>query len=270
MAKVRIETRGAKHGRCNICGQMGPLTEDHTPPKGCVKPRQVEVQSLLRKLTLAKAGPGSRFSQNGLKYRTLCARCNNSLLGGTYDPALIEFAASIKGVAETRLALPNVLRVAGVPGRICRSVVGHLSAQGVDRYLKGAETELIAAYILSEAEPLPASISIGCWLYPYQSTVVVRDAAYLDLGSNNPFAIWLLKFYPVAFYVAWNADWFGGDSVTRLDRLCVSTPEARVEIPITIRPTMPQHWPEAPSESSVLAFGREAVTVEQRTPRARR
>lgn len=29
--------KGPKVGRCNICGEVGPLTEDHVPPKGVTR-----------------------------------------------------------------------------------------------------------------------------------------------------------------------------------------------------------------------------------------
>lgn len=33
------QTRGPQVGRCNICGEVGPLTVDHCPPKGWAGPR---------------------------------------------------------------------------------------------------------------------------------------------------------------------------------------------------------------------------------------
>ena len=42
---------------------------------------------------------------------------------------------------------------------------------------------------------------------------MVRDAAYANLAGGAPFAAWLLKFFPIAFIVAW-------DSPKKLDALC--------------------------------------------------
>lgn len=109
-----------------MCGESGPLTEDHTPPKGCYKPTQVEIQSLLRRLSNTAEGKRSRFSQNGVKYRTLCHRCNNTLLGATYDPEFISFVNHVAALFNSQIALPEVLSVPGQPQAILRSLLGHI------------------------------------------------------------------------------------------------------------------------------------------------
>lgn len=76
---LQMVTRGAQSGMCNICGDDGPLTEDHTPPKGCVRPTAMELQHVTHRLHAGKAIKTK--AQDGVKYRTLCARCNNTLLG---------------------------------------------------------------------------------------------------------------------------------------------------------------------------------------------
>jgi hypothetical protein len=72
---VLIVTKGPKEGRCNICGEEGKLTEDHTPPKGCIKIKQVELHHIIQHLNAEQPQSKGRISQNGVKYRTLCARC---------------------------------------------------------------------------------------------------------------------------------------------------------------------------------------------------
>lgn len=44
--------------------------------------------------------------------------------------------------------------------------------------------------------PLPDWINVYYWVYPYQTQIVVRDCAYLDLRIGKPFVVWLLKFFP--------------------------------------------------------------------------
>jgi len=68
----RILTRGPKVGVCNICGTEVRLTEDHTPPKGCVRVTQVEMKGIVELLAAELPGKRRRVSQNGVKYRTLC------------------------------------------------------------------------------------------------------------------------------------------------------------------------------------------------------
>ena len=202
--KLSIATQGAKNGQCNICGEVGRLTEDHTPPKGCYKPTKVELQSLVRRLSATAKGRRPRLSQNGAKYRTLCHRCNNTLLGATYDPPFIQFVNQISTLLRSSLVLPETVSVVGQPQAIMRSLIGHLSAQGVDRYRKGPQTDGLRDYILDSSLPLPTPLRVFYWAYPHRSHVIVRDAVYIDLGVGQPFAIWFQKFFPVAFMVTWD------------------------------------------------------------------
>lgn len=258
---MRIATRGSKSGQCNICGEVGPLTEDHTPPKGCVRPRQVELQSLLRRLSDTQLGPKSRFSQNGVKYRTLCHRCNNTILGARYDPALIDFVNRVSVVLRSQLALPRELALGGRPQAISRAVIGHLSAQGVDRYRKGPLTEAVRDYFLDPSLPLPEPLRVFYWAYPHQSQVLVRDAAYIHIGEGKPFALWFMKFFPVAFMVTWDDVGRLPYPVSSFDAWRMAEVEAETELPLSLHPLPPDHWPEAPTDHSVLAFGQQAINV---------
>jgi hypothetical protein len=125
MAPSRIQTHGPRVGRCNICGTSGPLTEDHTPPKGCYPPTAVELHSVVTRLNRDADGAGKpRLSQNGVKFRTLCGRCNNGLLGSDYDPPLIRFVGTLRQAAavmstqlgqfvyRTQKALRPIIKVA--------------------------------------------------------------------------------------------------------------------------------------------------------------
>ncbi len=259
--KLTISTRGPKSGQCNICGAVGPLTEDHTPPKGCYKPTQVEIQSLLRRLSNTTEGPKSRFSQNGVKYRTLCKHCNNSLLGAKYDPPFIEFVNGASEVLRSTVFLPSTLNIRGQPQAIMRSLLGHLAAQGVDRYRKGPHTEAFRDYILDDSLPLPPSLRVFYWAYPHRSHVMARDAAYLDISTGAPFGIWFLKFFPIGFMLTWDTTNPLPFPVQSFEPWRHADYSASVELPFQLSPVPPEHWPEAPTDQSILAFGREAIDV---------
>src|SRR5438128_1702584 len=130
-----INTRGPREGKCNICGESGRLTEDHTPPKSCRGVTGAEMHAL--HLMVAGAPPlRGRHFRNGPSYRTLCAHCNNGLLGAVYDPALAYFCAEVRRATNTRIALPDEIFVDIQPQLVMRSVLGHLAAMGVGRYKK--------------------------------------------------------------------------------------------------------------------------------------
>ncbi|MCR4345817.1 MAG: hypothetical protein NUV55_01230 [Sulfuricaulis sp.] len=256
---MRIETRGPKEGVCNICGTYGPLTEDHTPPKGSIRVSQVEMRHITGLLSTGKADREFRLSQNGVKYRTLCARCNNTLLGANYDPAFIDFTSQIGAFLKSSLALPPTMNVKAKPQKIMRSVLGHISAQGVDRYKKGPNTEPLRDYILDPSAPLPAAINIYYWIYPFQRQVLVRDCALSDLKVGQPVVIWLMKFFPVTFMVTWNEPAGYAFRVPILSTHRTLGINGEVELPIPLRPIVHEFWPQAPTQYSFLLYGQEAI-----------
>jgi len=264
---VLIVVRGPRIGACNICGEVGTLTEDHTPPKGCLRPTQVEIRHISNLLSADEASTRGYRSQNGVKYRTLCQRCNNSLLGARYDPAFIAFVNEIGQFLKSSLHLPPALTVRGQPQAILRSLLGHISAQGVDRYQKGPLTEPIRDYILDESKPFPEGLCAYYWAYPHRYHVMVRDAAFLDIPSGNPFSIWLLKFFPVAFLVTWGRPTYLEYMPQPFEPWRNSPFAHEVEMPIALRPAIPAFWPDAPTDRSILAYGLEAVHAESITKR---
>ena len=76
-----------------------------------------------------------------------------------------------------------------------------MAAQGVDRYAKGAITEHLRDYFIDETLPLPIIFNVYYWVFPYKGQVLVRDCAFVDLKVKEPVAIWLAKFFPIAFMV---------------------------------------------------------------------
>lgn len=200
---LTIVTRGAKVGQCNICGDIGKLTEDHTPPKGC----------------------------------------NN-----------------IGNILKSQLIFPNVVSIKTKPQRVMRSLLGHLSAQGVDRYHKDALTALIRDYFLDETRHLPESLKIYFWLYPDKHQIIIRDCGYADIRVNDHVLIWLLKFYPVAFLVTFNEPNsfnFAADSLSiwRNEQI-----DYEVDVPIDLKNFPPVLWPEVPTNKyTCRVYGREAV-----------
>lgn len=259
---ILFATRGPKNGQCNVCGDYGPLTEDHTPPKGCLKPTQVELRHIVHLLSNEPTKERGRFSQNGVKYRTLCHGCNNTRLGTRYDPAFISFVNGVGDFLKSSLLLSPVVKVRGQPQAILRSLLGHMSAQGVSRYLKGPLTETIRDYFLDTSKPLPDGLRAFYWAYPYRPHVMFRDAAYLDIRSGSPFTMWMLKFFPIAFLLAWDEPKGLAYPIESFEPWRSVPYSTVVDMPITLRPIPPMYWPEAPTEKSMLIFGQEAMYVQ--------
>lgn len=256
---VLISTRGPKTGTCNICGVHGKLTEDHTPPKGCIRIGQVEMHHVVEHLAAERSAVKGRLSQNGVKYRTLCAECNNRFLGTEYDPVFIDFVNTIGQVLRSRLELPNPIRINTKPQRVMRSLLGHLAAQGVDRYKKGGITEPLRDYFLNPAEPLPSSLNIYCWPFPFNDHIMARDCSITDLKVGKPVAIWFLKFFPIAFLVTINEPPGYTFHATELSTWRSLEIDGECEIPLEIKSIQHQRWPEAPTKTSIIMYGQEAI-----------
>jgi hypothetical protein len=262
---MRIRTRGPAHGRCNICGDQGPLTEDHTPPKACRAITAGEISSLHDKLSAAgEKWNAPRHTQSGVTYKSLCRRCNVDLLGVKYDPALTDMCNQVRAVASSLLTLPATIAIDIAPGAVLRSVVGHMAAQGVERYQKGALTESIRAYILDDVLPLPASLRMYYWFYPFRRQVLVRDAALIHLGRSEPFAFWLMKFFPLAFFLTIDESPAPTYTMHNFDLDRDALPDQRRRAYLQLRPLIHPLLPESPDDGTALLYGEQAITAEPR------
>jgi hypothetical protein len=259
MSRRLVRTRGPKTGQCNTCGDVGELTEDHSPPKSCVRPTGVQIRHIIHLLSDQGVTEKGRISQNGVKFRTLCRRCNSELLGSRYDPALAAFTRGVATVLASSLYLPDVINVPGRPQLIMRAVYGHLAAQGVERYLKGPDTEALREAFQNPEVPMPATLRFYYWLFPHQGCVLFRDAAISDLQTRNTAAIWLFKFFPVSFMLAWETTERPMFSLNLLSQWSNLPPDEEVDIPMPLRSVPSRHWPEAPTDTSIVVYGEEAM-----------
>ncbi len=254
-----IATRGPKLGRCNICGEEAELTEDHTLPKGCKNIGQVELHHIIEHLNIERTSRKGRLSQNGVKYRTLCGRCNNSVLGTRYDPVFISFVNDIGNFLRSGLHLPRIMTVRTKPQKVMRALLGHLCAQGVGRYEKGPLTEPLKEYFLDDTRTLPDALKIYFWPYPFKHHVMARDCGYLDIRLHDTVVVWFLKFFPVAFLVTINEPASFQFSYASLSSWGRDKLEYEVDIPVDFRNIPNEYWPEAPTDNSVILYGPEAI-----------
>lgn len=265
----RIATLGHATGHCNICGVYGKLTADHSPPKGCASPTKIEVSHVVAGLTRQPtAAASARILQNGLSYKTLCANCNNNILGAKYDPTLIEFSKKARVLLTATPWVPDLLSIPTQPQKLMRAVLGHLCAIGVDRYRKGPKTEVIRDYLLEDRFPFPEGLDLYYWAYPFGRQVLVRDGGLIGL-TEEPFMFWLLKFYPVAFMITWDVAKpidFGAHNLSHWRHADIET---AAELPFRVRPLIHEYFPEAPTQHAAVMYGDNAVTGNIMLPRTR-
>lgn len=256
---TRIITRGAKIGRCNVCGAHGPLTEDHIPPKGVSRLGQVAMMHVTDLLSIRRPNKSTRYSQNGVKYRTLCKRCNNERLGLGYDPALIEFTRQVRSYLDSALYLPAQMSFRTQPNRLVRCIAGHLLAQGVGEHRGGTMIEAMTDYFLDEGQPFPPGLKLYYWLYPYTDQVIVKGAG-LSLNYWKSFAVFmLLKFFPLSFLFVQDEPPEWQLPFARLDTLLSERIDDEAWLPVGFSDLPPQRWPEAPGDTGMILYGDGAV-----------
>ncbi len=266
----RLLQFGSKFGTCNICGTDGPLTNDHTPPKGCVRPTVVQVKALIDAVALdANEKTVVARSSNGVKYRTICSDCNNRKLGGNYDKALIRFTNAVAEIVSSPLALPSTVSIEIEPQKVMRAVFGHIAAVGVNRYQKGPHTEYLRDWFSSGMGPLPGTWKLFCWLYPNRTQILARDWAALDIDSDLPreqriFPMWFMKFFPLGFMFTMNqtpglclrglaANAKGWVNLTELTDFGSLPPNSVATVNLSIRPAIHVEWPQKAAEGWIIA-----------------
>jgi hypothetical protein len=226
----------------------------------------MEMQHVVARLAADKAIKSK--ANHGVKYRTLCARCNNALLGGRYDPALINFVNQVSRLLASSLSLPTTIPVPAQPDLIIRSVWGHLAAVGVDRYLKGPDTEAWRDWFLDDAATVPAGAKFYYWLYPYRRQVLMRDAGVTNLRDHTQALFWAMKFYPLAFAVWMPAKGAPEMPMRDFGYYRTSNPDDVVDVLIDMLPVPHELTLEAPDgDFQAIMVGRDAIVADARPPR---
>lgn len=253
-----VNTRGPKEGHCNICDDFGPLTEDHVPPKGTLLIRQADLFHIIELLNAEAPGSKCKFRhmQSGVNFRSLCGRCNNSLLGAEYDPALIEFSNTVTQFLKTAVSVPELSMVEVNPGRISRAVIGHLFAVGIERRERTPMLKAAEEFFLSTAVPLSEGVEIYYWVYPYRRQVAIRDGALLtDFFKSPPIVFWCLKYFPLGFIVTWGNDQPKRVRLPKLRDFMLHGGDHPAKIPVSFKGFPHQSWPEAPESKGAVLYG---------------
>lgn len=229
------------------------MTWDHVPPQGGIELKPVEQQLVFDRLTAGAKDRVFTISQNGVKFRTICANCNNFWLGKKYDPALNEFTLTTGRLLQTTIHLPPLINVRARPTAITRAILGHLLAAKtqIDDVVTDRE---IRSFFFEEDAPIPDSIHIFYWIYPYTSIVIVRDIAMPAergrFGESGFFSI--LKYFPIAYLVTDLQSYEGLAELTTFRDLKSSE---FADIPIPLQRIKHPAWPEMVDDHNFVMGG---------------
>jgi len=242
-----------KIDRCNICKIIKTLSWDHVPPQGGIVLSSVEIKNIFL-LLAGKQNNQFRISQNGVKYRTICSDCN-SKIGRDFDPTLNEFNDTLTKYIQSQLILPQILFIKTKPIRLIKAVLAHLTVAklNVD---KVTFDETVRRIIFDESAEIPDDINIFYWIYPYDTTIIMRDFSVASiLGDYSSFSFChLLKYFPIAFIVSDKKEFRGLNSLTKFKTFDL---DEEIELPIDLKQVKEYDWPEKVDDSNIVFMSAE-------------
>lgn len=192
--------------RCNICGKVAKLSWDHVPPKCCNNSLKVKINSFLEGPPDDTSKDFIKEFQNGVKYRSICNQCNNSLLGGRYDKELEKFTQLVDRNLTTNVILPNSINIKINANMVCRAICGHFLA-AKNFFDKSIKEQHIREYVLNENLCPPENFKLLYWIYPYSTIFVMRDFFVKSNNEGYPCPdgiISLMYSFPIGYLLVYN------------------------------------------------------------------
>ena len=252
-----VKFKRGKAGLCNLCLRTQPLTWDHVPPKGTVGVSERESRSIFGAMTQGDPTEQFPISQSGVKYRTLCADCNNRLLGAELDPIYAQFARDLGLYLKSRLSFPAYVAITTRPQRLARAVFGHIVAANADVGRTHFD-DTVRGFIHDFSQPMPSSLNLHYWVYPHEHQVLLRDfgmSAHRDRFVDTGYCQ-LLKSFPIAFLAS---DLPQYDALPNLADFRDAGIDDDVTLQIRLSPAQPFHYPEWNGERTLIVCSSSTV-----------
>jgi len=174
-------------GKCNICGNEAKLTWDHVPPKFCYNSDKTIYNNIFKE-TRSFEDKFNKFniSQNGIKFKSICAECNNNLLGRNYDTELMLLVDKIKEFVYSDSTQVNGRIYINVKiNKVVRAIIGHLLAakENFDDCLIDVK---LREYLLNPSALPPKDMQLLWRIYPYSAILLIRDISTKRVTINKP------------------------------------------------------------------------------------
>lgn len=191
---------------------------------------------------------GRRFS-GGLRFRTLCAECNNGL-GGKEDKAIGSFFTEVRKLLESSLLLTPIVKVSVKPNLIYKGLLAHL----VSANDNGVPTQFdkIARDIYFGRSP--PSLNLFFWVHLGPSVFLMREAflaQFSPVVTVEP--VQVLKFYPLGFMFT-SMKWFCG--LPNIRMYLSAKDDEQVDVPVNLM-LWENHpvWPILPKDNGAVFLG---------------
>ena len=224
---------------CNICRKESVLSDDHVPPKGVLFNKVVWMDNFGKQFQKDDGKPRIRFSQNGIRFKTICHSCNNKL--HDYDRKLAEFSRSIHNELINNLNNPqfNEVEVECYPNAVMRSMLGHLLSAKVETDDVVID-ESIRSIIFDESKSIPEKVNVYYWFYPYANVRIARDFVRFFSNTQCGFNS-VIKFPPVGFLIT---DLTNIRGLENFHEFKDKNPNYKTKIKLMLRPFNCEGWPE--------------------------
>lgn len=222
-----IKVKREATDRCNICGKVMKLTWDHVPPKAITEGVAVNVNRLFD--GVPKDDNCEAVYNKGIKFRSICSNCNNTLLGFN-DKCYLEFTRNINSLLNNESRPP--LFVEMQISKLCKAVLGHMLAakDSYDEYC--IIDKSIREYLLAKISR--PDCKLYYWIYPYDTVNVLRDVSVVN--TNNAIVpkgtISVIACFPVGFLLTDSDGYMPG--LVDLISLITDNEEDTVRIPVNI------------------------------------
>ena len=201
----RIKNVRIKEGYCLICGSYGELTMDHVPPRGAITVSKIEQKHIVEMIGADNIKLKGIKSQNGSRFKTICANCNNKIIGNNdqeVSSVIKELNTKIKKHFSDFHSIYNSVSVRFNPVRFCRAMIGHiLSATTVNHCRKEPVNSPyftpLQDFVLGNDNALNDTHDIYYWFYPNE--MHLSSKMILFYNDGNYCVISILSFFPIAF-----------------------------------------------------------------------
>lgn len=243
-----LTVRGT-HGPCALCGHYSKLTENHVPPEAVGNYDSWLAQSYMT----ATASDqelffGRRFS-GGVRFRTLCEPCNNSL-GGSEDKALVAFYNQVRSLVSSPIRLPPVMQVAAKPNLILRGLLAHIASANDDGIPTQFDNEARDIFFKKRSLRL-SSWNMFYWLYLREEMFLMRDAFLTKWSPTVELDhVQILKAPPLAFMFSQQPRFHG---LPNMMQFIQARDEEEIDVPIMLaRRDRHPMWPIVPMNNQII------------------
>lgn len=222
-----------KKDRCNICGKVSDLTWDHVPPKFCFNDKRTQYNSIFE---ISQQKQYIHIAQNGIKYRSVCAECNNNLLGSNYDKEYKKLVDLLYKLYITPGTIPQYLEIQNLKvNKIARAIVGHFLAAR-NEYFDGKMENELRKYFLNDKLKPPKQLKLLYYVYIYNTIMIIRDVVPKKFGSveysiTEGF-ISCMNSFPLAFILGENCE--NNPGLYDLFEICTENIEENLNIKIDL------------------------------------